>query len=278
MAGGAFRFVAFLSDFGWGDEFVGVCKGVIMEMAPGTVVLDISHDVPPGDVGAGAWVLAAAAPHFPPAVFLAVVDPGVGTVRRALCLRSARGSLLVGPDNGLLLPAAEALGGVVGAWGIENEALFRLPLSPTFHGRDLFAPVAARLAVGLAPEELGPALDPATLSPPPFGPAEVGSGWVRARVVASDRFGNLSLNCRWRDLERAGLLRGGRIGLVWRRGRILLRPARTFSEGPEREVLLIEDSRGGVQLSVNRGSARGLTGIGHSEEVLMEAVGEEEDP
>jgi S-adenosylmethionine hydrolase len=133
-----------LTDFGTSDEWVAVLKGAIRTISPTAEVSDISHDIPPFDLCKGAVVLAAAAPFLPPGVHLAVVDPGVGTERRALLLECGRGDLLLGPDNGLLLPAAGRLGGISAAWSVEAEALLPHSPHPTFHGRDVFAPVAAR--------------------------------------------------------------------------------------------------------------------------------------
>ncbi|MCA1830419.1 MAG: SAM-dependent chlorinase/fluorinase [Actinobacteria bacterium] len=155
----AFRFITFLSDYGLEDEFVGVCRGVIKRFAPEVEILDVAHGIPPQDIHAGATVLAQAVRYMPAAVHLAVVDPGVGTNRRQVVLGTKNGPPLVGPDNGLLCPAADALGGATQAFSIENRDLFLQAPSRTFHGRDIFAPVAARLALGMAPEEVGPRID-----------------------------------------------------------------------------------------------------------------------
>ena len=148
--------ITFLSDFGLQDDFVGTCHGVIKRIAPDADVIDITHGIEPQQVLQGALVLASTLPYMPEGVHLAVVDPGVGTERKALALRSGDGRLYVGPDNGLLVPAAERLGGVDGAWELENPAYRLEPVSRTFHGRDLFAPAAAHLAAGVEPGELGP--------------------------------------------------------------------------------------------------------------------------
>src|SRR5439155_19901002 len=153
----SFRFLTFTSDYGLEDEFVGVCHGVIKRFAPDVEILDVSHAIPPQDVRAGANVLAQAVPFMPPAVHLAIVDPGVGTRRRGVVVGTRQGPPLVGPDNGLLSIAAEALGGAVEAHEITREDLFLQPVSKTFHGRDIFAPVAARLALRMPPDGVGPA-------------------------------------------------------------------------------------------------------------------------
>ena len=159
------RDVCFLSDYGYRDDFAGVCRAVIRQLAPGVVVVDVTHGVPPHDVTAGAVVLRNTLPYMPDlAVHLAVVDPGVGGSRRAVAVRSSGGRLFVGPDNGLLLPAAEADGGPEEAVELTESSLWLEPVSRTFHGRDIFAPVAAALASGTALPAVGSPL-PVWLSP-----------------------------------------------------------------------------------------------------------------
>ena len=136
-------FITFLSDFGLQDDFVGTCHGVIARIAPDATIIDITHGIEPQAILQGALVLANTVPYMPEGVPLAVVDPGVGTGRRSLAVRDATGRLYVGPDNGLLVPAAEKQGGVQGVWELANAAYMLEPVSRTFHGRDVFAPAAA---------------------------------------------------------------------------------------------------------------------------------------
>src|SRR5438477_10642472 len=156
-------FITFLTDFGLEDDFVGTCHGVIKRIAPEAQIIDLTHGVRPGRIQQGALVLANALPYMPVGVHLAVVDPGVGGARRPLALRDEEGHVFVGPDNGLLIPAAEAGGGVVAAHELVNPEYALQPVSRTFHGRDLVAPAAAHLALGVPLEELGPPLDPEVL-------------------------------------------------------------------------------------------------------------------
>src|SRR2546430_4932278 len=156
-------FVCFLTDFGLRDDFVGTCHGVIKTIAPSAEIIDVTHGIPPQAVLQGALVLAATLPYMPVGVHLAVVDPGVGSARRPLALRDQEGHVFVGPDNGLLMPAAEAGGGIVAAHELVNPEYALQPVSRTFHGRDLFAPAAAHLALGVPLAELGPPLDPEVL-------------------------------------------------------------------------------------------------------------------
>ena len=155
--------LTFLSDYGYDDEFAGACRAVVARLAPGVEVVDITHGIPPGDVRRGALALESAVAQAGEAVHLAVVDPGVGTERRAVAVECADGSRLVGPDNGLLALAASALGGVRALVDISNTPLRLEPVAPTFHGRDLFAPVAAHLAAGRPLEAAGPEADPGSL-------------------------------------------------------------------------------------------------------------------
>jgi S-adenosylmethionine hydrolase len=200
------RPILFLSDLGLKDEFVGVCHSVIARIAPDARVVDLSHGVNPMDVTLGALLLADSVPYIPPdAVLLGVVDPGVGTDRKAVAVRSASGALLVGPDNGLLSVAWEALGGVDTAFEITSKDVILSPVSDVFHGRDVFAPAAAHLAAGMGPEEVGPALDASSLVRVEIPEPEVDPGAIRCRVLDIDRFGNLQLNVRPSHLEAAGI-------------------------------------------------------------------------
>src|SRR5919197_688129 len=187
------RFVTFLSDFGLEDGFVGTCHGVIKRIAPEVQIIDLTHGIPPQNVLHGALVLAKALEYVPPGVHLAVVDPGVGTARRPLALEDGEGRLYVGPDNGLLVPAAEAGGGIAAAHELANPRYALSRVSRTFHGRDLFAPAAAHLALRVPVAQLGPPLDlPAGRRPAVVARtfADVAPGEL---VVFEDASGNVSL-------------------------------------------------------------------------------------
>ncbi|MCM3925741.1 SAM-dependent chlorinase/fluorinase [Frankia sp. AiPs1] len=203
-------FVSFTTDYGLADGFVAACHGVILRMVPTARIVDVTHLVPPGDVRRAAAVLAQTVDSLPRGVHLAVVDPGVGTARRAVAVRAAGGHL-VGPDNGLLIAAAERLGGV--------EAAVTLPVPAaapaTFHGRDVFAPAAAELARGTELTALGAPLDPATLVRLPAPHARLRSdGVLEAEVLLVDTFGNVQLAAEGPLLAEAGLRPSGR-ALVW---------------------------------------------------------------
>jgi len=263
------RPIVFLTDYGLADDFVGVCHGVIARIAPEARVIDLTHAIPRHDVLKGAIALFRATPFMPQdAVYLAVVDPGVGSERRSIAVGAGSGALLVGPDNGLLSMAWAELGGAARAVEITSLRVLLHPVSATFHGRDVFAPAAAHLAAGLALKELGPAVETsalATVNPP--GPV-VGLGAVGARVTGVDGFGNVQLNVRPADLETAGLT-----GSLEVCGRVLTRVT-TFSDVPEGAAAAIVDSHGFVSLIVNHGSAAHVLGLGRGDTVtLAPAIG-----
>jgi S-adenosylmethionine hydrolase len=209
----------------------------------------------------GALLLAETVPFMPVGVHVAVVDPGVGGRRRAVALRGGDGRHYVGPDNGVLLIAAERLGGVERAVEITNEAYMLVPVSPTFHGRDVFAPAAAHLAVGVPLEELGPQVDVDTLVrvKPPV--ARIDDGRIHATVVVADRFGNLRLNVGGPELAEAGLTRSDRVSVEVDGRQYEALVARTFADVGLGNLILYEDSSRTVSLAVNRGSAARHLGV-----------------
>ena len=264
MAG--YDWITFTSDYGLEDHFVGVCHGVMARVAPGARVLDVSHAVGAQDVRQGARVLAEAVPYLPRAVHLAVVDPGVGTGRGMVAVEAGE-QVLVGPDNGLLVWAAETLGGPGRVVALENPAYRLEPVSRTFHGRDVFAPAAAHLAAGVDPGELGPELDPAGLVRLQRPAARVDGDRAMASVVAVDHFGNLALDLRRQDLEGAGVAVGDTVAV--RAGGRAYRAtvAETFASVAAGELLLHEDSFGWLALAVNQGRAADRLGAGPGDPV-----------
>jgi hypothetical protein len=259
------RPIVFVTDYGLGDEFVGVCHGVIARIAPAARVIDLTHAIRRQDVLQAALVLARAVPYLPEdAVLLGVVDPGVGSTRRAVCVRARSGTLLVGPDNGLLSMAWRALGGAEAAHEVVSDAVLLHPVSRTFHGRDVFAPAAAHLAAGAPLEEMGPAVAVEELVAVDLPGPIVGQGRVGARVVAVDGFGNVQLNATPDDLAAAGV-----------RGPALLvgtRPvprADAFAEVPEGTPAVLVDSQGFVALAVNRGNAAELFSLAPGDTVVL---------
>jgi S-adenosylmethionine hydrolase len=247
--------ITFLSDFGLQDDFVGTCHGVIRRIVPAAQIIDITHGIEPQQVLQGALVLSNTIPFMPTGVHLAIVDPGVGTDRRALVLRAGDGRLYVGPDNGLLMPAAERLGGVSEAWEL-TSALHRLePVSRTFHGRDVFSPAAAYLSSGLDPVELGPALDPGELVRLDLPTPEIGSDRIRAHVLIVDRFGNVQLNLTREHLERIGIEPGSPVEVELALERYYAVAARTFADGRPGDIILYENAYWNIALAINGGDA-----------------------
>jgi hypothetical protein len=252
--------VTFLSDFGLRDDFVGTCHGVIARIAPDVRVLDITHGIEPQQVLQGALVLANTLPYMPVGVHLAVVDPGVGSGRRGLCVRSGDGRLLVGPDNGLLVPAAEKLGGAVAAWELTERRYMLEQVSATFHGRDVFAPAAAHLACGVDPAELGPAVDPDRLVRLELREPEVGTRRLRATVLYVDRYGNVQLNARREHAERVGIEPGVRVELEVGNGQFFGVAARTFADARAGEIIVYEDAYETLAVAISGGRAAEVLG------------------
>ena len=251
--------ITFASDYGLTDPFAGVCHAVIARLAPNARVIDLTHGIARHDVRCGALTLADCVAYLPPAVHLAVVDPGVGTDRRAVVVRSGD-HLLVGPDNGLLVPAAERLGGPVEAWQLSEPAYRLQPVSSTFHGRDVFAPAAAHLARGTAPSSLGPRLDPAGLVTLDLPVPLRTDGQLSGEVVIVDGFGNAALNLHADDLDGSGLVRGARVALRVDDTHADATVVEAFGEVPSGEVAVLVDSFGRVALAVNGGDAARLLG------------------
>jgi S-adenosyl-L-methionine hydrolase (adenosine-forming) len=264
------RPITFLSDYGYADEFAGVCRAVIARIAPESPVIDLTHGVAPRDVLGGALMLADALPHAPAGVHLAVVDPGVGSERRAIAVRVAdEDRVLVGPDNGLLSPALEALGGAVEAVDLAASPFRLAPVSATFHGRDLFAPVAARLAGGATLAEAGESLAPDSLARLELPLARVEADRVVAEVLHLDRFGNATLSVRPEQLEGGPLRPGQALAIEIAGSPSAATFARTFAEVPEGAALVYEDSSRRLALAVNAGSAAEALGLRAGDEVVL---------
>jgi len=263
--------VTFLSDFGMQDWFVGVVHGVVLAIAPEAHVVDLNHSIPPGNITRAAFLLEAAAADFPAGtVHLAVVDPGVGTARRALGV-SARGQLHVGPDNGLLEWALSAPDAIVHA--LVEERWFRSPVSRTFHGRDVFAPVAAHLAAGVPLESFGPRVhDPVRLAI--AHPAREG-GALAGRVVFIDRFGNALTNLTARALTDAfGTASPDERFDVHLLDRTIQGLARSYGDAPVGTLVAILGSSGRLEIAQVGGDAAERLGIGEGDAVMIQVRAE----
>ncbi|HBM56696.1 MAG TPA: hypothetical protein DD388_08690 [Acidimicrobiaceae bacterium] len=256
--------VSFLSDYGLGDEFVGVVRSVVMGHAPGVEVVDITHGIPAHDVRAGSLALARSAPYLCPGVVLAVVDPGVGGDRRAVAVEVGGGqSVLVGPDNGLLAPAVAMVGGAGRAVSLTDAGFHLDGPGTTFDGRDVFAPVAAHLCNGVDLADLGEALDPGLLVPGVVPVSAREPDGLHAEVLWVDRFGNVQLNVDPADLP-AGRVQV-RIGERVRSAELVT----AFDEVPPGGLGLLVDSAGLVSLVVARSSAAAELGIAGGDAVVL---------
>jgi S-adenosylmethionine hydrolase len=265
--------VTLLTDYGLTDEFVGLLHGVIACVCPQARVIDLSHGVPPQDVRAGAALLVHALPFMPVGVHVAVVDPTVGSERRAVALRLGSGRILVGPDNGLLWPAAQAGDGVQQAVEISASPWRLEPVAATFHGRDIFAPVAAHLAAGEPLEAAGEPLDPSRLVRMEIPPPRIEGSALVATVIGRDRFGNLQLAAVPEDLDPLGSGLGQQLRLTLPTGQTHTATlARTFSDVGDGELLLFEDASRQLALACNGASAEARLGLRAGEELRIGAA------
>jgi S-adenosyl-L-methionine hydrolase (adenosine-forming) len=267
-------FISFLTDFG-ADGAAAICRGVMLSIAPDAQILDISHAVRKFAIRDGAYLLWMAVPWLPIGTHVAVVDPGVGTARRPIAIRAARGDMLIGPDNGLLMPAAEALGGIEAVRVLENADWMLPRQSATFHGRDVFTPMAAHLAIGRAFEDVGPEVDPTSLIQLRSADPVVREGALEVEALYVDSFGNVRLGARRADLDRTlgSPVEGTRLRLLLeppeaRAGNAPASPAieaatwaRTFGKLPLGATLVYEDSSGQLALGRNQADAAAALGL-----------------
>jgi S-adenosyl-L-methionine hydrolase (adenosine-forming) len=270
-----YGWITLTTDYGLSDGFVAACHGVIARLAPAVRVLDVTHLVPPGDIRRGSAVLAQAVPHMPPAVHVAVVDPGVGTARRGVALEAGP-SVLVGPDNGLLPAAADVLGGIRRCVALGSVALGSVapadlswlpgPVSSTFHGRDIFAPVAAAIATGLDLAGIGPVAGPDTLVRLPDPVVVTGDDLIEAEVTMVDHFGNV-------QLAAPGLALAGLVGPL-RVGGVPAVKGETFGDVPPGEFVVYVDSAGRVAVALNGGRAVVALALSEGDIVRITSAGE----
>jgi S-adenosyl-L-methionine hydrolase (adenosine-forming) len=262
--------ITFLSDYGLEDDFVGVCHAVIAGIAPDVRVIDLTHGVSRHDVRAGALILRGAVPYLPVGVHLAVVDPDVGAQRRAVALRTADGRLLVGPDNGVLSLAAARAGGVTEAVDISRSQFRLQPVSATFHGRDIFAPVAARLAGGAPLSEAGERWDPDQLVAVELPPPRRDEDAIVVQAIYVDRFGNVQLSAGHDQLAGFGLKLGHRVELqIGDRGPYPAHYVRTFADVEPDHLLLYEDGDRQLAVAISHGDAATRLGLRAGEELRI---------
>lgn len=261
--------VTLLTDYGADDEFVGVCHGVIHTACPGCPVIDVTHGIPRHDVRRGAVVLRNALPYMPAGVHVAIVDPEVGTERRAIAVACEGGRTLVGPDNGVLSLAWERFGGPVEAVDISRSPHRLEPVAATFHGRDIFSPVAAHLARGEELAEAGERLDPAELRRLELPAPRVERGAVRAPVLLVDGFGNVALGVGHADLAGTGLTLGRDLAVEASGERFSAKLVRSFADVEPGGMLVYEDAYRMLAVAVNRGDAAAALGVGPDDELRL---------
>jgi len=262
------RTICFYSDYGYQDDFAGTCRAVIKRLTPEVEVIDVTHGIAPQNVLGGAFILRNTLPYMPDqAVHLAVVDPGVGGTRRPIALRSGGDRLFVGPDNGLLVPAAEADGGIAEGRELTASDLWLRPPSATFHGRDIFSPVAARLAAGTPLERAGVAIDLSTLVRLGLPEPVVVRGSLRAAAVLTDQYGNVALNLDGSQLAEADL--GELIEVVCGGEFYLATVATSFSSVRRSDIVVLVDSYDQVAVCVNEGSAVDVLSLHAGDKVTL---------
>lgn len=243
-------YISFLSDFGLVDETVAVCKGVIFSKAPETPIIDISHMVPPFDIISGGWILAGVFPHMPPGVHLAVVDPGVGSSRAIIIAETSRGDVFVGPDNGLLIPALQKLGGALSVHRVDNTWILRTNISATFHGRDVMAPIAGLLAKGSSACDFGHRVSPEDLCPYPIPAPQRSDICIEGHITLVDHFGTIRTNIPWETVGDSLIIPVGKETSFWNLPRV-----NTFSDVPPGKLCVLKDSWGYLSIAVNQGRA-----------------------
>jgi S-adenosyl-L-methionine hydrolase (adenosine-forming) len=261
--------VTLLTDYGRDDDFVGVCHGVILGIHPEAQIVDITHGIERYAVRQGAIVLGNTLPYMPVGVHIAVVDPQVGTERRAVALRTGDGRLLVGPDNGVLSIACERCGGVELAVDVTRSPHRLEPVSATFHGRDLFSPVAAHLAAGAELADAGDPLEAGELERVQLPRPRREENALVAHTLVVDRFGNAGLNVGHDDLAGSGITLGGSVELDVGGERFLATYARTFADVRAGELLVYEDAYRTLAVAINRGDAAATLGLRPDAEVHL---------
>jgi S-adenosyl-L-methionine hydrolase (adenosine-forming) len=261
--------VTMLTDHGRDDDFVGVCHGVIRRIHPGAEIVDITHGIERYAVRQGALVLRNTLPYMPAGVHVAVVDPQVGTERRAIAVRTGDRRILIGPDNGLLSLAWERCEGVEVAVDVTRSPHRLEPVSATFHGRDIFAPVAAHLAAGAEPADAGDPLDPASLARVTLPEPRDEDGAVVAHALVIDHFGNVGLNVDHDRLAGTGLTLGGRVEVQAEGERYGATYAHTFADVSPGELLVYQDAYRTLALAINRGDAAGTLRLSPDAEVRL---------
>ncbi len=248
-------FITFISDFGQEDGWTGIVKSVVLEINPKAKIIDIAHDIKPFDINKGAFVLSTVVSYIKPAIHLAVIDPGVGGQRQSLAIETVGGNMLVGPDNGLLIPAAKRDGGIKKVVSITSERIMLKQKWSTFNARDVFAPAAAHLSAGADIKVLGQEIEQNSLVPGLWAESRISANGVEAEIIDIDRFGTARLSIPSADMEKLGISTGSQAELSWADQEIIVKMERTFSDVAQAETVALVDSSGYLCIAVNRGSA-----------------------
>jgi hypothetical protein len=246
-------FISLSSDFGVGTQGIGIMRAVALQICPDAAIIDLRHGIPGFGVVEGAWTMESVQ-FLPIGAHVCVVDPEVGTQRRGIIIKARRGDYLIGPDNGVLLPASKILGGIEKAVEITSEKYMRQPVSPVFHGRDVFAPAAAWLCRGVRIEDFGPAIEPANLVKAPYDEAKVSQGLVEGKIIHVNHFGSVCVNVTQKAFEKSGIGYKDKIMIEVAGREIRTRFLKTFGEVAKGEVVAFPDDYGRIEIAVNMGS------------------------
>ena len=266
--------VTLSSDFRVQSQGVGTMEAMVYSIAPNTRVIHLMHGIPGFDLIAAARTMETLY-YFPTGTHVCVCDPGVGTKRRAIIIKTGRGDYLVGPDNGLFIPATRLLGGISSVHEITSRKYMREPVSHIFHGRDIFAPAAAHLSIGVSIDKFGPEIDPAELTPAPYMEAKILESSIEATIIQINGFGSLHLNIQHAGWDSLNIALGAKVKLQIPKTdshpaqEIVVRHCQTFGEVAEGENLIMKDDYGRVEIAKNLGSINSELGLNIGDEIKV---------
>lgn len=260
-------FISISTDFGPGNRGLGVMRATILMICPDAEIIDLANDITGFDIAEGAKLLESVF-SLPMGYHICVVDPGVGTKRRGIAIETARGDFLIGPDNGVLIPATRFLGGIKKVHQLTNEKYMRLPVSAIFHGRDVFAPATAHLAAGVASSEFGSEVPVKELAPAAYEEALFADGRIEARAILRNRFGSIFLNVRHAEMHKLATV-GDSLTLTLKDRTITLPYLRTFGDVPKGEAIILDDDFGRVEIAINQGNFGDMYGVEQGDKVTM---------
>lgn len=265
-------FISLTSDFGVGSQGIGIMHAVALDICPEAEIIDLRHGLPGFDVTEGAWTLESIQ-YLPVGCHVCVVDPGVGTSRRGIIIKTGRGDYLIGPDNGVLVPAAERiLGGIEKAVEIKNQKYMRKPVSPVFHGRDVFTPAAAWLCKGIDISEFGPEIKPENLVKAPYGEAEVKPGYVSGEIIHVNHFGSIFVNVGQKDFRKSGIKYKDDVLIETKNRKIRTKFLKTFGEVPKGKPVMFPDDYGRIEIAINMGNFSERFAVNLKDKILIRGM------